>query len=481
MDREEPRPPRARIGILLCGHREYWPQFPGMKDELLKNGEHFRRLVERSPADVTECVFVDALEDALAAGLRFREQHVDLLFVYLTTYVASGRFVQGALAADCPVVLVGLQRPVDLKGGLLLEAMTGAGSPCQMPEAWNAFMRCGRPALDLVFGELYDDPRVADRIDGWCRAAAAVRALKGSVFGFLGHPYEGMLDMNVDATAITRRFGVHVRFVEMCELVEYVQACPQAELQDKVDDIRAAFDIADAGTDPTTRALLDGDLEFSARCAVGLDRLMDRNHLSGLAYYYMGEDDSLYERVASNLAVGNSLLTSRGRSLAGEADLKTCLAMFITSAIGCGGSFTELCSVDFTDDIVLIGHDGPHDLRITQSRPRIRGLGIMHGKKGHGVSVEFSIRNGPVTLVGLGNDAMGDFRFVVAEGESREGWIPPIGNTLTRGYFGKDAASFVEEWSMSGACHHMSLCVGHNGGTIDKVGRMLGIPVIHIR
>jgi L-arabinose isomerase len=267
----------------------------------------------------------------------------------------------------------------------------------------------------------------------------------------------------------------------MCELVDYVQRCSDIELRVKIDEIQNTFDFADKSYDPTTKTILDEDVEFAAQCAVGLDRLMENNNLSGLAYYYMGENNSIYERVASNLIVGNSLLTVRGLALAGEADMKTCIAMYITGALGCGGSFAELCTVDFEEDVVLVGHDGPHDLRISSERPQIRGLGIMHGKKGYGVSVEFSIRKGPMTMVGIGSDANNHFHFIVAEGESREGWVPPVGNTLTRGYFGRDAAGFVEEWCMAGPCHHMSLSAGHNGSMIDKVGKLLGMPVVHVR
>ncbi|MHB1357749.1 MAG: L-arabinose isomerase family protein [Anaerolineae bacterium] len=471
----------ARIGIMLCGHKEYWPQFPGLKEALIQNGDYFKGLVEKNPVTVTDCVFVDTVEDSYTAGIKFKAQDIDLIFVYLTTYVASGRYVQGVLAADCPVVLVGLQRQADLTDGFTVSAMTGGGSPCQMPEAWNAFQRCGKPAVDIIFGELYSDQRVQKKINEWCRAANALRALKGSIFGSLGHTYEGMLDMNFDPTSITRQFGVHVRFVEMCELVKYVEACTEDELYAKLREINSIFEYQDKSFDPTTKTILDEDVTWAARCAVGLDKLIENNNLSGLAYYYMGENNSIYERVASNLMIGNSLLTSKGISLAGEADMKTCLAMYITKALGCGGSFAELCTVDFASDVLIVGHDGPHDLAISDKKPMIRGLQVMHGKKGYGVSVEFSIKTGPMTMVGIGSDADNHYHFIVAEGESQAGWVPPIGNTLTRGYFGNGIGEFVEEWSKAMPCHHASLSIGHNGSAIDKVGQLLGMPVVHVR
>jgi L-arabinose isomerase len=472
---------KSTIGIMACGHKEYWPQFPGLKEELIKNSEYFKGLVERNPVTVTDCVFVDTVEDSYAAGIKFKQQDIDLLFVYLTTYVASGRYVQGAIAAGCPIVLVGLQRPVNLADGFTVASETASGSPCQMPEAWNAFQRCGKPALDIIFGELYADLRVQKKINDWCHATNALRALKGSVFGSLGHTYEGMLDMSFDPTSVTQWFGAHVRFVEMCELVGYVEQVSAADLQAKLDEINAIFEYQDKSFDPTTKNILEEDVIWAARCAVGLDKLVMNNNLSGLAYYYMGENNSIYERVASNLMIGNSLLTTKGISLAGEADMKTCVAMYITKALGCGGSFAELCTVDFANDILIVGHDGPHDIAISDKKPMIRGLQVMHGKKGYGVSVEFSIKTGPMTMVGIGSDADNRFQFIVAEGESQAGWVPPNGNTLTRGYFGRGVGEFVEEWSKAMPCHHASLCIGHNGSAIDKVGKLLGMPVVHVR
>ena len=472
---------KARIGIMACGHKEYWPQFPGIKDELLKNVSVFEGYVRESGAEVVDCRFVDTTEDAYELGVEFKKSDIDLLFVYLTTYVASGRYMQGALRADCPIVLVGLQRPLNLSEEFTLQAMTGAGSPCQMPEAYSAFVRCGKRPVDVLFGELYDDERIKNNISEWCRAATAKRAFKGSIFGYMGHSYEGMLDMNFDATAVTNELGAHVRFLEMCELVEYVESCTNAELEAKLDKISSTFEILGKSSDPTTKDIEKSDLEWAAKVSVGLDKLVYNNGLSGFAYYYMGENNSIYERVASNLMIGNSLMTTSGIAMSGEGDIKTCLAMYLTSALGCGGSFAELCMADFNADIVIVGHDGPHDIRISDKKPAVRGLGLMHGKKGYGVSVEFSIKPGPLTMVGISSDENGKYSLVTAEGESQKGWVPPIGNTLTRGYFGQNVAGFLEDWCRTGVCHHQSLAIGHCAGMVEKFGKLMGIDTIKVR
>lgn len=81
-------------------------------------------------------------------------------------------------------------------------------------------------------------------------------------------------------------------------------------------------------------------------------------------------------------------------------------------------SYTEFYAMDFREGFVLMGHDGPGHIAISDAKPVLRGLGLYHGKRGHGVSVEFKVRNGPVTILGLTQTAEGRFKMLAAEGES---------------------------------------------------------------
>lgn len=481
---------KGKVGVMIVGHKEYWPQFPGNREQLLKNGEMFEALLEQCGAEVVRYTAADGTqmcdtpEESYRAGTFFKAEDVDLLFLYLTTYVASGRYMQGVLACPAPVIVVGYQVERDYTS-MTISDDTAFGSPCPVPEACNALTRCLKPAASVLFGEYFRDgsfePRFHQNVAEWCRVAGALRSYKGAIFGHLGHSYEGMLDMNFDPTTFSNVFGIHIRMMEMCQLAELVRGTSKEEVDEKLNTIKDTFELLDPSHDPTTRAINPEDLEWAARCSVGLDKLMKENNLSGMAYYYEGMNDNEYERIASNLIIGNSLLVSKGCALAGESDMRTCLAMYTTSAIGAGGSFAELCSVSFRDDIVLVGHDGPHDIRISDAKPTIRGLGLFHGKKGSGVSVEFSLKEGPITMLGLGMDENNQFSFIVAEGESQKGAIPQIGNTLTRGYFGPGVSEFIEEWSNAGNNHHYALSIGHNASVLKKLAKALGIGFKQIR
>ena len=141
--------------------------------------------------------------------------------------------------------------------------------------------------------------------------------------------------------------------------------------------------------------------------SVALDRLVEDFSLDTLAYYHRGLDGEAHERVAAGMILGASLLTARGIPAAGEYELRTSLAMLVMDRLGAGGSFTEIQALNFRDGVVEMGHDGPAHLAISARKPLLRGLGVYHGKRGWGVSVEFDVAHGPVTLCGLGQDRDG--------------------------------------------------------------------------
>jgi L-arabinose isomerase len=245
-----------------------------------------------------------------------------------------------------------------------------------------------------------------------------------------------MLDMQTDQTALTAAFGCHVVQTEAEELLSFERRVHADDVAAKRAEILELFDTPDPVSDPLTIRLTDEDLRVAARMAVALDRFISEKRLDGLAYYYAGEPGSPMRQLVANLIVGNALLTAAGFPMCGESDLKTCVAMLIMDRLDIGGSFAEFHPVDFTADTVLVGHDGPHHLNVADGRPVLRSLKQYHGKPGSGASVEFQLKEGPITMLSIGQTAQGAFKFIIAEGLSERRPIPPTGNTNTHGRFG---------------------------------------------
>lgn len=472
---------KARVGVIHVGHAPYWPQFPGLKEELQSYGRVFEDMLSREEVEVVSGGFVDSVESSFAAAAALKAQDIDFLFCFLTTYVTSSSAATAILNLGVPAVLVALQPLKKLDYNRTTTYMQLANDNiCSLPEIGGVLVRAGKPAAGMIVGTLHDDPRAQEQLRKWCRVANAIRAFKRAKIGYLGHTYEGMYDMNSDPTAFTATFGSHVKMIEMDDLAKLIRGVTQKEVAEKIEEILSIFTIADPFIDPITRPVRQEDLEWSAKVAVGLDKLVAEFDLTGLAYYYKGLDGNEYERIGSNMVLGNSLLTGKGVPLAGEADLKTCAAMLIMDRLGAGGSFAELHPCDFVDDIVLVGHDGPHNIKISEGRPVIRGLDVFHGKAGSGIGVEFSIKNGPVTLLSISQTPEGRYKFVVAEGESIPGEIPKTGNTNTRCTFNRPVSEFVEAWCSAGPTHHFALGVGHVAEQIRHVAKILGVEVVTV-
>ena len=392
------------------------------------------------------------------------------------TYATSSQVLPAVQAAKAPVVLLGLQPTPTLD-----YAGTGTGewlancAACCVPELAGAFTRARIP-YDTVAGTIDDDERAWARIAAWVRAAGVARALRRSRIGFLGHTYPGMLDMYSDFTAVHAQLGAHVEVLEIDDLGTRVAAAGDAEVAAKEAEIRAMFDFADPSDDPIAGPIEPDALDWSARVAVGLDRLAADFDLDGLTYYYRGADGNEAERLGAGVIVGNSLLTARGIPTAGEGDLKTNVAQLILDRLGAGGSYTEYYALDLSEGFVLMGHDGPGHVAIAQERPTLRALALYHGKSGAGLSVEFKVRYGAITIVGCTQTAEGRLKLIVAEGESIPGDTFRIGNTNSRLRFSLGPAEFLEAWCAEGPTHHVALGVGHRADEVAKVARLLDLP-----
>lgn len=462
---------RAKVGVFAIGLEAYWEQFAGLKERL----EGYRQGVEARIgrwATVVSPGLVDTAPKAHAAGRRFAEERVDLIFCHAATYATSSQVLPAVQEAGVPVVVLNLQ-----PGSSLDYENTDTGewlancSACCVPEISNAFERAGVP-FNVVSGTLHEDGGAWAGIEEWCHAAGVVRALRGSRFGFLGHTYPGMLDMYSDFTMHHAQLGLHVEVLEMDDLADHVGGAADEAVAAKVGEAREVFEV-DERVD-------EEDLGWAARVAVGLDGLVEEFGLDALAYYYRGTSGSPHERIGAGMILGNSLLTARGVPASGEGDLKNAVAMKIMDALGAGGSFTEFYAMDFDEGFILMGHDGPGHVAISDRKPVLRGLGVYHGKAGRGVSVEFGVRTGPITIFGVTQTRDGRLKMLAAEGESLPGPRLSIGNTNSRLRFALPPAAFMNAWCEQGPTHHCALGVGHHAGTLRKVARLLGLEFVAV-
>lgn len=472
------RPRTGTVGVFGVGHAVYWGQFEGLREKLLEYHEELKRIIGRFGVKVVDYGMIDTNAGAYDVARRVKSDGVDVLFCNMLTYATSSVFAPIIREAEMPVVLVALQplKHLDYTRANTREQLEN-DCICSVPEFTGVAVRMGRRVSDVIIGTLYGDNAAQAEIGEWCDIAKVLHDLHGARFGLMGHVLEAMYDMHADPTAISAAFGVHVPLLEVDDLLEVAASVTDAETELKKKQILDLFDTPDPVSDPLTERLTETDLAKSARAAAALDRFVEKYDLSGLAYYYNGRPGSEHRDIVSSLIVGNSLLNAEGVPMCGEFDVKTLIAMFIMDRLGMGGSFAEFHPFDFEENFIFVGHDGPHHIAVAEGKPVVRSLKKYHGKPGSGASVEFKLKEGPITIFGITQTASG-FKFVVGEGSSEHGPIPPTGNTNTRGFFAPDTRDFVKRWVMEGPTHHYALGVGHRAATIRKIADALGIECV---
>jgi len=469
----------ANIGIFGVGFHKYWPQFEGLLDELTGKLNIFIEKVKANEAEVTSFGIADDAASAYALLPKLKAADLDLVFCHMLTYATSASFATIVRGLDIPLVLVALQPLKALDYSKASTYMQLCNDDfCAVPEFTGVAIRMGKKPPPVILGTLEDDPTAEKEISRWCNIAMVLHDLKHARIGHFGHPIENMLDMQTDHTALTAAFGCHIVQTEADELLNLEGTVTDNEIEDKKKEILNLFETPDPKSDPITEKLTENDLQVAASVAVALDKFVDTYNLDGLAYYYEGQEGSPMRELVTNLIVGNSLLTSAGFPMCGESDLKTCIAMLIMDRLDIGGSFAEFHPIDFNEGFVLVGHDGPHHINIAEGKPVLRSLSKYHGKPGTGAGVEFKIKEGPITILSIGLTAKGRFKFILAEGESLHGPIPPTGNTNTRGFFKPDIRTFLKKWVAEGPIHHFALGVGHHAQTIKQIGEILDIESV---
>lgn len=468
------------VGLFGIGLETYWLQFTGLKEKLEGYVCRVSEKLARPGINVINLGLIDSPEKAMEAGHQFRQAGVDIIFLYVTTYALSSTVLPVVQRARVPVVLLNLQPTAAIDYGSINQMsdrtrMTGEWlghcAACPVPEIANVFNRARIPFYQVT-GMLENDPGCWQEVSDWVEAARVAHVMSHNRLGLMGHYYNGMLDIYTDLTRQCAYFGGHMEILEVEELSALRNEVPANELHARVRLFRESFDVESAC--PTE------ELEHAARTSVALDKLVERHQLGSLAYYHMGTGIPENEDTISSIILGTSLLTGRGIPVAGEYEVKNVQAMKILDTFGAGGSFTEYYAMDFNADVVLMGHDGPGHISIAQGKTKVRQLGVYHGKVGRGLSVEMSVKHGPVTLLSVIETADGKLQFLVAEGESVSGPILEIGNTNSRYKFSIGARKFVNEWNRHGPAHHCAVGTGKVYEKIKKLGCLLGIEVIRV-
>jgi L-arabinose isomerase len=464
----------VKIGLFGIGLETYWPQFNGLKEKLTGYQERIRLGLEQYGVSVIDAGLVDNPTKSIATGDLFVKEGVDVIFLYISTYALSSTVLPVVQKAKVPVVVLNLQpnSHIDYETFNKLpsrEEKTGEWlahcQACSVPEVASVFNRAGIE-YHLVTGTI-NDQEAWDEIRNWVDAASVVKVLQQSNIGLLGHYYGGMLDVYSDYTQLSSVFGSHFVIMEMDELKAIRDTIPEKDIDDMLIDFRRMFEI--------NPKCSETELRRAARTSAALHKMVSKHDLGSLAYYYEGQPGNEFEDIVTAVIAGNTLLTANHIPVAGEFEVKNVIAMKILDALKMGGSFSELYALDFDDDIVMLGHDGPAHAAIAEGKVQLVPLDVYHGKPGKGLSIQMSVKNGPVTVLSVCQNREGGVKLLVAEGVTVPGPILDIGNTNSRYRFSIGAKEYINKWAKAGPSHHCAIGIGHGADKIRKIAAILGI------
>ena len=469
---------QVNIGLFGIGLDTYWDQFDGLLDRLKGYQKQIASKMEEFGANVIDAGLVDSPEKSKEAGDYLKTNDVDIVFLYVSTYALSSTVLPVAQKLKCPIIILNIQpvAAIDYASfnnlgdrGVMTGEWLAHCQACSVPELANVFNRAGI-GYEFITGYL-GEQAVWDEMQSWIEAANVAVAMRNNRLGVLGHYYCGMLDVYTDLTKQAAAFGTHIELVEMCEVKRHRDEASEEEVELKIAEFNKTFDVVEACEAE--------EIERAARTSVALDRLVEAHKLGSLAYYYEGESGNDYENIVTSVIAGNTLLTGKNVPVAGECEVKNAQAMKIMDLFGVGGSFSEFYAMDFNDDIVMLGHDGPAHFAIAEGPVQLVPLPVYHGKPGKGLSIQMTVKHGPVTILSVVDNNEKVF-LLVAEGESVEGPILQIGNTNSRYRFSIGAKEFINQWSKQGPAHHCAIGIGHIAHKIEKLGHILGMEVVKV-
>ncbi|MCL2043961.1 MAG: L-fucose/L-arabinose isomerase family protein [Treponema sp.] len=466
------------IGLFGIGLDTYWAQFDGLLDRIKGYQKSIGEKLSKNGLEVIDAGLVDNPDKARAAAALFAEKRVEAVFLYISTYALSHTVLPVAQNLKVPVIILNLQ-PVEAIDYEAFNALGDRGKmtgewlahcqACPLPEIANVFNTAGLD-YDMVTGWL-DDPEAWQEISDWCSAIQVKAVLRDSRIGILGHYYCGMLDVYTDITLLASVFGSHFELLEIDELKALRDSISLQQIQEKRRQFEKEFTVSTECSGE--------ELNRAAHTSCALDALVGKKRLDAMAYYYEGWDGNEHENIITSVIAGNTLLTAHHVPTAGECEVKNVIAMKILDAMGAGGSFAEFYAMDFRDDVVLWGHDGPAHTAIAEGSVGLVPLPVYHGKPGKGLSIQMSVKHGPVTILSVVQGPGGTF-LLCAEGESVPGPVLQTGNTNSRYRFSIGAKQFVNRWSKAGPAHHSAIGIGHMAGKIEKLAALWGIECLKI-
>ena len=462
---------KAKVAVFSIALGAYLPQFPELVPEFEQQYADFVSTLPDT-VEVVDGGMCTTKEAAAAAGDKFRAADVDLVFCQLLTYATSYNMLPAIRDLNVPVVLVNLQkvRCLDFETAGTAEWLGIGYAGGAVGEMVADLERAGKRHAVITGVVEGGDPQVAAEIEDWCRAAQVRRRLRYTNLAQIGRPYPGMMDLYIDETNLYHRMGLYTKQFDWEKMWAIADDVTDEDvIAAKVADIHDTFEIKGEYDEASIHEM--------ARYVVAFEQWVKDEELGFVASHYDGFATGKAGVLDSMLIPAFSMLIKQGIACAVEGDIKVAMGMSIMKLISGACQLSEFYTFDFNDDVVLIGHSGSGDADFSTARKAsMEIVPVFHSKAGGGFLKRFYPKAGPITYLGITQDADGHFKFVVSEGVIEDGPTLGNGDTTFRTRFSVGAREWNNRWCECGPTHHFAAAQGSWTDTILKVAKILDVP-----
>jgi len=451
--------------MFTIGMEPFWTQMPKIKEEIISYANIIKTKLE-GVAKVTYGGIADNLSNCKKIEETFTKSNIDLIIIHVATYGLSKNVINSIKRFNVPIITLHLQPIESFKDNFSFEYVIPKCTFAAAGELGTVLRRFKLKFYN-IFGTLNEE-KVWEEVNNLLEIIYIKKKLNNSNIALLGETYPGMLDLYIDRSLFIKKLGINIEDFEVAIIQKIIKEVTSNEIKEKYAIIKEKF-IFDFDINKVT-----DDFNWNIKVAIAMEKLVDYYKIDGMAYHYFGFPGSIEEKIGSSMILGGSILNNKGIPVGCEGDIPNIIAMLILKLFGNGATQAEHYYADYKEKFQYIGHSGPADIKLASKKPILKWLDFFHGKQGSGVSCEFSIKEGPITMMSLSQLSEGELRMIVAEGRALGGKVS-TGEVTTKVKFDKEIRQFMKEWTEEGPSHHSSVCLGHISDKLSNLANILDI------
>ncbi|MCL4459915.1 MAG: hypothetical protein M1136_07140 [Chloroflexi bacterium] len=436
------------IGLIFLTRSES----PEYVEEEAQHREYRQKSMEglaQLPVNIPLQAVVRTRSEAITTIQEFKDKDVDLIILGFAHWVSE----------DLPIYFA-----TELRQPLLLWSL-GEGSPwvylSGLVSTASNLARLGRQ-FAYVIGAA-DEAKVLNEILIHALASAIAKRLRHTRLGLVGYACPGMIDAGLDEIGL-RRLGLEVVRLDALELLAKYE-----NLTDQEADNVANVVVCQSGKviEPTHE-----ELRAAANLYLALKAMVNEYALDGIGVRCWPE---IYHRFSPCLAF--SQFMDEGIIGVCENDATAAVTMFACHWLTNQPVFLgDIGAIIPELQAIQLWHCGHASLGLasTQDKVRLR----KNQRTNIGVTLEFPLRQGRVTLAKLTKKINGQFRLFTALGQSIEG--PPGRGNIAYVQTDTPVREVLDTMITKGVEHHLVMAYGDIRRELSALGRLLGVEEIYV-